>query len=82
LASTSRATNTPSCELALRDDALALLEQVGKDAFVAHRHRLGGVGDDEAHLVPSRLTVPSTTMPPRRNVRALGASCAATCDGE
>ncbi len=37
-------------QLALGHHAFALLEQVGQDALVAHRHGLGGVGDDEAHL--------------------------------
>src|SRR5437763_3815500 len=30
---------------------------------------------------PSRLRLPGTTMPPMRNVRPVGASCAATCEG-
>src|ERR687884_94988 len=30
---------------------------------------------------PSRFTLPGTTMPPMRNVRPTGASCAATCEG-
>jgi hypothetical protein len=34
-------------QLPLRDHALAFLEQVGKDAFVADRDVLGRVGDDE-----------------------------------
>ena len=59
-------------ELALRDHALAFLEQVGKDAGVDDRDRLRGVGHDEAHRrVPSRFTLPSSTRPPMRKVRAL-----------
>src|SRR5689334_19983805 len=30
---------------------------------------------------PSRFRLPGTTMPPMRNVRPTGASCAATCEG-
>src|SRR5438105_13160000 len=30
---------------------------------------------------PSRLRLPGTTMPPMRNIRPVGASCAATCEG-
>jgi hypothetical protein len=32
--------------------------------------------------VPLRLRLPSCTSPPRRNVRAFGASLAITCEGE
>jgi hypothetical protein len=36
-------------ELALRDDAFALAEEVRQDSLVGHGHVLVGVGDDEAH---------------------------------
>ena len=43
-----RGEHAVGAELALRDDAFALLEQVRKDAGVAHRDAFRGVGDDEA----------------------------------
>ena len=45
----ARAEDAVGAELALRDHALALLEEVGKDAGEDHGNRLRGVGHAEAH---------------------------------
>src|SRR5690242_13623823 len=61
-------------EPALRDDALALLEEVGKDAFVADEDRPGGVGDDEARLralALERALLDHATDPERPRLRRL-----------
>ena len=55
--------------------ALALAEEVGKNAGVADGNGLGGVGDGELTVVPApRLTLPSATRPPRR-MRLPGGMC-------
>ena len=46
----ARVEHAVGAHLALRDHALALLEQVGQDAAVGHGHGLRGVGDDEVHV--------------------------------
>jgi hypothetical protein len=62
-------------QLALGNDAFALLEQVGQDALVGDGNVLGGVGDDEAHrqAVGLRCRLASLTMPPMRKVLPMGA---------
>ena len=53
-------------ELALRDHALAFLEQVGQDAGVDDRDRLRGVGDDEAAPSAVWLALDAARLRPGR----------------
>jgi hypothetical protein len=43
--------------LAFRDHAFTFLEQIGKDALVDDRHRLGGIGHDKPHRQTVRIAL-------------------------
>ena len=79
----ARAEHAVGVEPALRDDALALAEQVGEDAACSAPACSCAVSvtTNRTVMLGRACTLPVFTSPPTRNARSFGASPALTCVG-